>query len=198
MKIIFILILSLLSLNLSADCLSCWELYQVEILLENGNSINGYITWNDSWINDIEIRKKSLDEKVKYQLKNANWYKLVFYHETIILGNHLPLSIIVSSNKIDTLQINDFKKIIEIPTKGKKPNGAGWILHLDNASLELIKKEPINYVKTESVVAESYFLNYNPEISYEELQEIANDRYFWVNRKSYEKEQVIGLMLSWD
>ncbi len=198
MKTVLIIILTFITFNLSADCLSCWELYNVEITLKNGEVVKGYITWNDSWINN-ETRKLSILEKVQYQLENTSWYELTLYHEIINLGNHLPCANgIVSTNKIDTLELNDFKNIEAIPTKEKRYVGAGWIQNLDDESIKLLKREPVNFIREEGIVSESFYLNYNPEISLEDLKKIANDKDFWYKRKSFEKNQIIGLMYSWD
>ena len=198
MKTVLIIILTLISFNLSADCLACWELYNVEITLTNGEVVKGYITWNDSWIN-LETRKLSILKKVQYQLENTSWYELTLYHEVLKLGNHLPCANgIISTNKIDTLELNDFKNIEAIPTLEKRYIGAGEIQNLDDESIKLLKNEPINFIREEGIGAQSFYLNYNPEISLEDLQKISNDKDFWYKRKSFEKNKIIGLIYGWD
>ena len=138
-------------------------------------------------------------DKIIFQLENKSWYKLTLYHTIIKLEDHLPCNGgIVSSNEIDTLKLNDFTDIKIIPSQEKRHSGAGEIQNLDETSIELLKTEPICFIKNESEVAESFYFNYNPDITSEQLQEIVNDREFWIKRKSYEKKKVIGLIYGWD
>ncbi len=188
-----------MSFNLSADCLSCWELYNVKITLKSGEILEGHITWNDSWIDNLETRNLPMYKRVNYKMKNDTLYNLILYRDIAKLGDHLPCSGgIVSSIKIDTLELNEFTNINNIQSPDKRYSGAGWIQQLDSNSLELLNNKPINFIREESIGAESFFLNYNLNIDMDSLKVIANDREFWLNKRNYEKMKVIGLIYGWD
>lgn len=198
MKIVLIIIFCIISIQIFADCLSCWELFNVAITLNNDEIIQGYITWNDSWINDSKIRKLSIYEKFNYKLLNNDRFKLILYNKIVVLEDHLPCNGVVSSTSIDTLSLDDFSNIEILPTQKKRYNGTGKILSLDNESIELLKNKPFNYIFDGGQFADVFYLNYNSNISLEALHEMAEDKEFWIKRKFYEKMKVIGLMFSWD
>jgi len=47
------LLVLLLLINVSlamADCLACWELRKVEVVLKSGQRMVGFVHWNESWL----------------------------------------------------------------------------------------------------------------------------------------------------
>ncbi len=203
-KLILILGLSIFifSSYTKADCLACWELKYVKITLTNNQVTEGYIKWSELWlrIKNPENRQfESFTEKFIFTMEGWDWAKTILYKQVYKLGDHLPITGLVTSyNSIDTIIVSDIRKIDILNKYHNNLEGAGDITELNEESIELLNKEPIVWYMEEGIVSETLFLSYNEKIIRDQLIEISEANDYWLRRKSYEEEGVLIIMISWD
>ena len=200
-RLLLIILMITTSIESMADCTACWKLKYIEVTLETGKELKGYIRWNDLWLGSTvseKVLEGPLLSKINYLIDNTEWYKFILYQEIYLIEEILPLNTVVSSNKVDTLRNMKFINILELAQNPIDFSGAGDIINLEYESIELLNREPIYYLRTEGIVSETYFLSYNPSITEEELFQISKDPKYYLARKEYEKQKVIILPIAWD
>jgi len=194
-------LITLLAIQLRADCLACWQLKHVVITLQNGESIEGYIRWNDIWVeiySNEDLSSRSLMEKVSQLQLDTEWYDLVVYRDIYFTGDNLPFHTIVASNRIDTIKSDQLRDLSELKMDIQSHEGAGNIMNLEDESIKLIKEKPLYYFKVEGEVSETHYLSYNPLITKEDLILISKDSKYYLKREKYEEQKVIIIVVSWD
>lgn len=182
-----------------ADCLACWTLEPVNIQLESGEKVEGFILWNKSWLRTEEETTWPFAKQVINFHRTEKHDSLQFFEEVVVLGEHLPIKgFVASSDKYFKLSLNDIEDIKSSEFEGEKLNGAGWVDIFEPRTIELLKKKPLYYSKKEGVVSETYFLSYNPKYQDFQLDSISETRDLYDKRKTYENDGLIILTISWD
>ncbi|MTI41729.1 hypothetical protein [Fulvivirga lutimaris] len=196
MKSIFIMVLLCLSPKLvHADCLACWSLRNVEISLANGDTISGFIYWNDQWVNSTKQNQFPKNLLEFHRDKGDSVFTLLKEVKTI---NNDSISEIKAINEDDKLLIR-VEQVIAIKEINKDDDiywGAG---ELNTFTLEEINKlntNPISFFHKEIPVTDIYYLSYNSEINKKkliELSELSNQTHI-----SYESMGVIIITVNYD
>ena len=209
MRLLFFILIAILNINnLKADCTACWELRKVEITLNNGDNIVGFVKWNDAWWNGDNIKKwagKFPESFVPYyQSLNYNFEILVIKELIPVANDSLNLLIGTKNKLIATKQENltklDYKQIksvIEIDKNSEHFQGAGSISVYTQEELDKLNTNPYATHYVDGVTADVYFLSYNPEITREQMKELG--LYTYGNLcEAYSKKGVIMVMISFD
>jgi hypothetical protein len=178
-----ILFLLILSIHISkASCLACWEQRKVEIILTTGDTLTGYVEWNELWISTIpnlEKWKNKFPESIVPFYKCAPYKKeLVLIKEFIVIKNDSIDSFFCTKNEFkQVLNYNQIISVKELDVKKKKYEGANDVLVLPQQEINQLQTNPFAVIRIEEPVSDTYFLSYNPSITPQILRSIIPKNY---------------------
>lgn len=178
MKKSLILLLAVISFQTAdALCLSCWELHKVDITLNNGQVITGYIKWNEAWLNDVldtAVWKNRFPESVLPYYQNLGYkWDLEFITDIFVVKNDSISEFIatkpVSQGNLDYTKI---KSIHETVPATKVYHGADEIPLLSETEINQLNTNPVATYFVDSGLFGTQFISYNKAITYQELSKI--------------------------
>jgi hypothetical protein len=165
-----------------ASCLACWEQRKVEIILTTGDTLIGYVEWNELWISSIPNFKKwgnKFPESLVPLYENLPYKKeLVLIKEFIDIKNDSIDHFFCTKKELK--RILDYKQILsikELDKKEKKREGANEVLVLTQQEIDELQTNPFAIISIEEPVSDTYFLSYNPLITKQILKTIVPKNY---------------------
>jgi hypothetical protein len=203
MKTILSLIISILSYNIAkADCLACWEQRKVEIIFTSGDTLKGYVEWNESWLTTIpnfEKWKNKFPESLRPFYMNKPYKKdFTLTKKLIVIKNDSINEFIATKNEYQIIvDFNKIKSIRELDKNSKKLSGAGDIPVFTQTEIEILQNNPFAIIRIEGPVSDTYFLIYNHLITRENLRAI-NERNFEDKIDEMKQKGVIVYSISYD
>ena len=173
----------LLSFNSAkADCLNCWELRKVEITLNNGQIITGYVKWNEIWLNDVldtTVWKNRFPESLLPYYQNLSYkWDLEFITELFIISNDsIDEFIATKAESTGNLDFTKIKSVREIDKGAKIYHGIDEIQILSQNDIDKLKRNPVAVFYYDAGIFGTYFLSYNPAIAHKVLSGINEQNY---------------------
>lgn len=178
---IFAVLIALISFTpAKADCLTCWELRKVEITLNSGEVLTGYVKWNEIWLNDVldtAVWKNRFPESLLPYFRNLSYkWDLELITEIFIIKNDsIDEFIATKAASVGNLDFTKIKSVIEIDKESKIYHGADEILLLTQPEIDRLKTNPYALFFLESSFYGTYFLSYNKAITRKELSKITEE-----------------------
>jgi hypothetical protein len=169
--------LFILSFNFAnASCLACWEQRKVEIILTNGETLTGYVQWNDLWVEDsikfprsLLIHFKRMDENPLTK-NSPDRIKLLLIERFIDVKNDSILPFFCTKEEwIHTVDYTKILSIKELENDEVVRDGAGDVPVLTKQEIDKLKTNPLLVVRIDHSVAETCLLSYDPAITREML-----------------------------
>ena len=180
----FLVALFLLSLfsTSRAECIACWELRKVEITLNSGQIINGYVKWNELWLNgvlDTAVWKNRFPESLLPYYQNLEYkWDLEFITELHIISNDsISEFIATTAVAIGNLDYTKIKSVRELDPGAKKYHGVDDIMILTQAEIAKLKTNPVAVYYYEGALFTTCFISYNPAINHKTFSLINEDNY---------------------
>ena len=199
--LLFLIILS--PITARADCLACWELRKVEIILKVGETRTGFILWNEAWLNDKVNNWKQLKDRFPESV--LEYYRSLPSDREILVLTKLAT---VSNDSLaefkavmigDQLKIpvDEILKIVEIDKDLDRYQGAGSIPIYTQAELEMLNTNPYATYQEQGIVSDTYFLSYSKQIKRQQLKEISESDYR-ERKEALAESGVIIVTIEWD
>jgi hypothetical protein len=165
-----------------ADCLNCWELRKVEITLNNGQIITGYVKWNEIWLNDVldtTVWKNRFPESLLPYYQNLGYkWDLEFITELFIIKNDsIDEFIATKAESTGNLDYTKIKSVREIDKEAKIYHGIDEIQILSQNDIDKLKRNPVAVFFYDAGIFGTYFLSYNPAITAKVLNGINEQNY---------------------
>jgi hypothetical protein len=165
-----------------ADCLNCWELRKVEITLNNGQIITGYVKWNEIWLNDVldtAVWKNRFPESLLPYYQNLSYkWDLEFITELFIISNDsIDEFIATKAESTGNLDYTKIKSVRELDVSTKKYQGIDEIQILAQKDIDRLKSNPVAVFYYDAGIFGTYFLSYNPAITHKVLNGINEQNY---------------------
>lgn len=180
----FLVALFLLSLfsTSRAECIACWELRKVEITLNSGQIINGYVKWNELWLNgvlDTAVWKNRFPESLLPYYQNLEYkWDLEFITELHIISNDsISEFIATTAVAIGNLDYTKIKSVRELDPGAKKYHGVDDIMILTQAEIAKLKTNPVAVYYYEGALFTTCLISYNPAINHKTFSLINEDNY---------------------
>lgn len=181
-KYLTLFLLALTVNDAKAGCLACWEQRKVEIVLTTGDTLTGYVEWNELWISNIPELEKWKDE---FPESLVPFYKNVPYKKELVLIKEF---IDIKNDSIDAFfctkselkQLLDYRQILsikELDQNKKKREGADEVLILTQPEIDKLQTNPVAVIRIEEPVSDTYFLSYNPFINKQLLKSMIPQNY---------------------
>lgn len=166
----------------NAQCIACWELRKVEITMKTGQSITGYVKWNEIWLNDVldtAVWKSRFPESLLPYYENLGYkWDLEFITEIFVIKND-SINEFYATKAISTgnLDYTKIQSVRELDKGSKIYRGVGDIQVFTQAEIDKLKTNPVAVLFYTSAYFGTYFLSYNPAITAAELSRINDDNY---------------------
>jgi hypothetical protein len=182
MRHFFILTFVLVVNSAMADCLACWELRKVEVVLTNGSKKIGFVYWNEAWLNEnlknwekwankfpesfVELHRTTPNQKVHmirklFTVKNDSLFEFK----------------VTTKEDLVQFDINQIKEIKEIDKDSKKYQGAGIISVYTQEEIQILNTNPFATYREEDSVSDTYFLSYKKGVDRKHLKKISEVTY---------------------
>jgi hypothetical protein len=172
-RVLYTLVIVMVACMAKADCLACWELIKVDVVLKNGQTMHGYVYWNESWIGgDLEYHKlwinKFPQSYLEVHRKSKSPVYLVTKLTTIKNDSLFEFQAITKADQ-RAIQISDVSKITEI--KGaKRYQGAGELPTYTLSEMKRLNTNPYATYHEEGPVSDAYFMSYDPKITRQQIK----------------------------
>lgn len=203
MKSFFVIIICVLfSFHAKADCIACWSLVKVNITLTNGDSVTGFVKWNDTWLvytpNEIEWIDKFPESLIYYYNNNSYSSELTVIKRlyNVKIDSLIELKI-TSPEDLLKFDISEIRTIEKIPNNTESYSGAGDLPTFSKDNIEKLQTEPFAQVRFEASLSDVYMLSYNPEITEEQLA-VYNESNYYSKIEELNKQGVITIVVSYD
>ncbi|NTW25903.1 MAG: hypothetical protein HGA37_14495 [Lentimicrobium sp.] len=183
MKRILVLFILVFGFNTTqADCLNCWELRKVEITMNSGEVVTGYLKWNEIWLNDVldtAVWKNRFPESLLpyYQNLSYKWDLELITEVFIIKNDSISEFIATKAACVGNLDYTKIKSVRELDPTAKKYHGIDEIQLLTQNEIDKLKTNPVAVFYYDSSVFGTYFISYNPAITFKVLNEINEENY---------------------
>jgi hypothetical protein len=181
-KYLIVFLLALTVNDAKASCLACWEQRKVEIVLTTGDTLTGYVEWNELWIStipELEKWKDKFPESLVPFYRNAPCKKqLVLIKEFIDVKNDSIDAFFCTKNELkQLLDYNQILSVKELDISKKKREGADDVLILTQPEIDKLRTNPVAVIVIEEPVSDTCFLSYNPLITKQILRSITPENY---------------------
>lgn len=182
-RILAFLVLLVTGFNTAkADCPACWELRKVEITMNTGQIITGYVKWNEIWLNDVldtAVWKNRFPESLLPYYQNLSYkWDLEFITELFIIKNDsIDEFIATKAESTGNLDYTKIKSVRELDVSAKKYHGIDEIQILTQKDIDRLKTNPLAVFYYDSGIFGTYFLSYNPAITAKVLSGINEQNY---------------------
>ncbi len=183
MKRIFIFLVLAIGFTVAnAQCISCWELRKVEITMKTGQSITGYVKWNEVWLNgvlDTAVWKNRFPESLLPYYENLGYkWDLEFITEIFVIRNDsIPEFYATKAVSTGNLDYTKIQSVRELDKGSENYHGVGDIQIFSQAEIDKLKRNPVAVLFYTSAYFGTYFLSYNPAITTAVLSRINEDNY---------------------
>ncbi|MBK9356063.1 MAG: hypothetical protein IPN08_01500 [Bacteroidales bacterium] len=183
MKRILLIFVAIIVINVAkADCPACWELRKVEITMKSGEIITGYVKWNELWLNDVldtTVWKNRFPESLLPYYENLGYkWDLEFITELFIIKNDsIDEFIATKAECTGNLDYTKIKSVRELDAAAKKYHGIDEIQILSQKDIDRLKSNPVAVFYYDSGVFGTYFLSYNPAITFKVMSGINAENY---------------------
>jgi len=169
-------------ISAKADCPACWELRKVEITMKSGEIITGYVKWNELWLNDVldtTVWKNRFPESLLPYYENLGYkWDLEFITELFIIKNDsIDEFIATKAECTGNLDYTKIKSVRELDASAKKYHGIDEIQILSQKDIDRLKSNPVAVFYYDSGVFGTYFLSYNPAITFKVMSGINAENY---------------------
>lgn len=201
-KLLLLLIILLISTTAKADCMACWYLRKVEIVMNTGDTLTGFVRWNESWIvkfDDWNDWKNMFPSSLLHYHNSQPSNQNILVIKNLSFIRNDSLTEFKAALKSDTLIINshNISSITKLDNQSEKYSGAGGIPVYSQTELDMLNGNPHAIYHEDVGVADVYLLSYNDEISKEMLGEIMETNY-WGKREELRDKGVLIVILSYD
>jgi len=181
-RILTFIILLITFNSAKADCPACWELRKVEITMNSGEVVTGYLKWNELWLNDVvdtAVWKNRFPESLLpyYQNLGYKWDLELITEVFIIKNDSISEFIATKAACMGNLDYTRIKSVRELDPEAKKYHGIDEIQLLTQNEIDKLKTNPVAVYYYDSSVFGTYFISYNPAITYKTLSEINEGNY---------------------
>ncbi len=197
MKKILLIIIAFISFTAAkAECYTCWELRKVEITMNSGQIVTGYVKWNDVWLNDVldtAVWKNRFPESLLpyYQNLSYKWDLELITEIFIIKNDSIDEFIATKAICQGNLDYTKIKSVREIDKDAKIYHGIGDIQILTQEEIDRLKGNPYAVFYLDSSLFGTYFLSYNKAITHAALSRINEDNF----RKMSEELKTKGVIV---
>ena len=182
-RILTFLVFLIIGVNTAkADCPACWELRKVEITMNNGQIITGYVKWNELWLNDVldtTVWRNRFPESLLPYYQNLSYkWDLEFITELFIIKNDsIDEFIATKAESTGNLDYTKIKSVRELDASAKKYHGIDEIQILTQKDIDRLKTNPLAVYYYDAGIFGTYFLSYNPAITAKVLSGINEQNY---------------------
>jgi hypothetical protein len=151
---------ALFPVHASADCIACFQLKGVEVILNDGRIVTGYIPWNDSWVTGwAETEKKFPD--IVFELGKT---------ESVSVYTHLkwikfPIGGVVATLKPLEISIWEIKQLLAKPGGFEGVDGATKLPVVSERTADLLQTPPQASCTYDASVADVYWVSYNKNVT---------------------------------
>ena len=150
--------------------------------MTSGETVSGYIKWNETWLNDIidtTIWKNKFPESVlPYYQKLGFTYELELFTEIFIIKNDSIDEFIATKPECQgNLDYTKIKSVRELDKGAKIYHGAEEILIFSQRDIDRLKTNPYSTFYYDSSLFGTNFLSYNKAITRNEFSKINEDNY---------------------
>jgi hypothetical protein len=164
-----------------ADCLACWEQRKVEIILSTGDTLTGYVAWNEAWLEDTpggEQWKNKFPESLVAFYRNIPNHKDLMLIQKLIPVKNDSIDLFFATQKefIKFVDLKQVKSIRELEVDTVKYQGAGKIPVFTQTEFDRLKTNPVAILEIEEPVSDTFLLSYSPLVTKEVLNSIHNSR----------------------
>jgi hypothetical protein len=197
-KVILLVLVAICWVPLSADavCMACWSLTGVRIELRNGQKLEGYVTWNELWVEDET--QTPLPNVLLEPLKGV---PDVQFYEELHRINYPVQGLIVSAKAPMTIELDSLKSVVLRPDSLDGSNGADDIPVVSMRMIERLKREkPIAYCIGEGSVSDIYWVSYNSDVDEKALAVLCNEPWLEIMRgcENLEENDIVRFEIGWD
>lgn len=161
-----------------ADCVACWELRKVEITMTDGKIVNGYVKWNEIWLNDVldtSVWKNKFPESLLpyYQNLSYKWDLELFTEIFTIKNDSIDEFIATKAESTGSLDYTKIKSVRELDKGSKIYHGVDEIMVLTQSDIDRLRTNPVaTFYFLDASSIETYFISYNKAITRKELSRI--------------------------
>lgn len=180
MRYLFFLSFLFISNLAQADCLACWELRKVRIVLTNDSVRTGYVYWNEAWLGsnlkDWETWKNRFPESMValYKITPERKIHMILKLFTVKNDSLFEFNVTTKAHQVE-LYVNQIRGIEELDKTAKKYEGAGPLPVYSLEEIKLLNTNPFAFYRLEDSVSETYYLSYNKEITRKQLKEMITE-----------------------
>jgi hypothetical protein len=195
-KILVILFIFFSSINIYADCLACWTLVPVKISLTNYKVIDGYVLWNNAW---LETSSGQFNSDFIAFHKKQNDHVLI-YKKIVFIDSIFKNTPVALDTQIDTISVGEIKSIDIRQVSIKNYTGAGPMIVISKKMQQLFKTRPVARYNLEDEVSGAsrlIIISYNKTIRLENLIEISKNSTL-LDKDKLEKKNVFVFLEAWD
>jgi hypothetical protein len=191
--------LSCLPFVAKPDCMACWSLRGVSIELSNGTRVQGYVAWNDGWVDQIGDSLVPFPESLlrfrwntQHILLYTELERVKYPAEGLVVATAVPLHLVPDS----------LRSVVLSPDALDGYAGAGTVPLVTKETAKLLTTTaPIAACHGESPTSSDiYWLSYNSRFDEERLMLLCKEP--WISliewSQTLEVNRVIRLEYSWD
>lgn len=177
---LFLLTIFLTTSVAKADCLACWELRKVNVILKNGETKTGFVYWNESWLDETtknwkELKNKFPDNFIEYHRSRPQKTFHLLTKLTTVKNDSLSGFKAITKDDQQAILTEDIQKMIELDKDSKKYQGAGDIPIYTLEELKKLNTNPNATYLSSGPVSDIYFLSYNKKVTRQQLRKISED-----------------------
>jgi hypothetical protein len=189
-----ILLLAIIRL-VSADCMACWELKGITLELKDGKEHEGYIIWNDAWVQGQT--SKSFPDLL---FDNQNGVKTITFYLDIRAINYPDSGLKVSVGLQREIPVDSISHIKLKAGVHDGYVGAGRIPVVSERTAQMLLTKPVATCTGKGPLSIVTWLSYNQRFGKEELDCLCNpeliDLIQW--SRDFEGNKLVRLEFSYD
>ncbi len=152
--------LNLVPIQGLTTCMACFQLRGVEIILDDGRIVKGYIAWNDEWVTVFTNTKKKFPDIIF--LREDRDVVSVYTHLRTI---KFPIKGIVATKDPMVIRIPEIKRLVAKPGAFEGMAGATRLPLVSERIARLLQMPPEGYCTYDASVADVYWVSYNKNIT---------------------------------
>ena len=163
-----------------ADCLACWELRKVDVILKNGETRTGFVYWNESWLDEAtknwrELKNKFPENFIEYH-RSRPQQKFHLLTKLTTVKNDSIFEFLATTNEDQQIILTDeILKMFEIDKGSKKYQGAGDIPMFTPEELRRLKTNPYATYLSSGPVSDICIFSYNKKVTRQQLKKISEN-----------------------
>jgi hypothetical protein len=142
-----------------ADCIACFQLKGVEVILKDGRIVTGHMPWNDSWV-AVRTKTKKKFPDIVFELGKTGSVSVYTHLKSI----KYPINGVVATQKPLRIPISDVKQLIAKPGGFEGVDGATRLPVVSERIADLLQTPPEAFCTWDANVADVYWVSYNKNI----------------------------------